>query len=328
MWDFSVSRAVGLMIKTAPFVLLRMIVYFGITIGFILTTGVGAGIGWGIGAFGDVDYQATAVAYGSIFGFAAAAGVLYFLREYILYMVKAGHIAVMVEAMDGNDIPFGRSQIELASEIVSERFVEANVLFAMDQLIKGVIRTITGLMQGLAAMIPVPALQNLVGVFKAFLKISLGFLDEVILAHAIRTKSDNPWESGQEALVYYAQNAKTIIKNAAFLAVIVYLLSFVIFLVMLAPAAVVVYVMPGAWSAGGIVFALVFAWAVKKSLLEPFAIACMMQVYFEAIEGQSPNPEWDAKLTKVSKKFAVMKEKATLWVAPKDGNTDFGRANF
>ena len=50
------------------------------------------------------------------------------------------------------------------------------------------------------------------------------------------------------------------------LTLIVYGLSFVVFLVMLAPAAAVVYLLPGAWSAGGIVFALVFAWAVKAAL--------------------------------------------------------------
>ncbi len=327
MWDFSVSKAMGLMVKTAPFVIMRIVVYFGIAIGFIVTTGVGAGIGWGIGAFGEQDFQATTTAYGGIFGFVGAGAVLYFLREYILYMVKAGHIAVLVELMEGKDVPMGRPQIEHAHKIVSERFVEANVLFAIDQLIKGVIRAITGLMQGLASLIPIPGLQNLVGIFKAFLKIALGFLDEIILAHAIRKNADNPWESAQEALVYYAQNSKHIMKNAAFLAVIVYVLSFVVFLVMLAPAALVVYILPGAWSAGGIVFALLFAWAIKQALLEPFAIACMMQVYFGVTEGQTPDPEWDARLTGASKKFKKMKDKAVGWARPKGDDVDFGRAN-
>lgn len=328
MWDFSISRAMGMMLKTAPFVVFRIVVYFGIAVGFILTTGVGAGIGWGIGAFGDADFQAGATGYGGLFGFAGAAGVLFFLRDYILYIVKAGHIAVMVDLMEGRDIPMGKAQIDHARGIVAERFVQASILFAIDQLIKGVIRAITGLMQGLAALIPIPALQNLVGVFKAFLKIALGFLDEIILAHAIRKKAENPWESAQEALVYYAQNSKVIIKNAAFLAVVVYVLSFVVFLVMLAPAALVVYLLPGAWSAGGVVFALLFAWAVKQALLEPFAIACMMQVYFEVTEGQTPDPEWDARLTTASKKFKKMKDKAVGWARPSGAGVDFERARF
>lgn len=317
MWDFSVSKAVGLMFKTMPFIILRVLVYFGIAVGFVLCTGVGAGVGWGIGAFGEDDFQATATGYGGLFGFAGASTVLFFLREYILYIVKAGHIAVMVEIMDGNEIPQGRPQIAHASKIVKERFVEANVLFAMDRLIAGVIRMITGMLDGLASLIPIPALKNIVGIIKAFLKIALGFLDEIILAYAIRKKSDNPWESSQEALVYYAQNSKHILKNAAYLALIVYVLSFVIFLIMLAPAALAIYLIPGAWSAGGVVFAFIFAWAIKQAFLEPFAVACMMQVYFEAIEGQSPDPVWEGHLSNASKRFQKMTTKAKAWVGGK-----------
>ena len=313
MWDFSVSRAVGLMIKTAPFVLLRMIVYFGITIGFILTTGVGAGIGWGIGAFGDVDYQATAVAYGSIFGFAAAAGVLYFLREYILYMVKAGHIAVMVELLDGKELPDGKGQIEYAQGIVKERFGQSSVLFGVDQLVKGVVRAVTGLIEGIASFLPIPGLDKIMGVVRAYLRVAVGLIDEVILAHAMRTRSDNPWGAARDAVVLYGQNAKPMLINAAWITLITYALAFVVFLLMLAPAGAIVYLIPGAWSAGGFVFAILFAWAVKAALIEPFAIACLLQAFFKVTDGQEPNPEWSAKLDGVSKKFGKLAEKAKNW---------------
>ena len=45
MWDFSISKALGLMVRTAPFLLLRVLVYFGISAALVLITGAGAGIG-------------------------------------------------------------------------------------------------------------------------------------------------------------------------------------------------------------------------------------------------------------------------------------------
>ena len=93
------------------------------------------------------------------------------------------------------------------------------------------------------------------------------------------------------------------------------LLGQVVFLLMLAPAAAVVYVMPGAWSAGSMVFAVLFAWAVKAALIEPFAIACLLQAFFKVTEGQTPNPEWEAKLDSASKKFKTMGEKAVNWAS-------------
>lgn len=322
MWDFSIGRSLGLMAKTAPFIVFRMVVYFGIACAYVIATGTGAGIGWGIGGFGDEGFRASSTMWGGIAGFGLTAGVIYLLREYILYVVKAGHIAVLVELIDGKQMPDGKSQIAHARQVVTARFAEASVLFAIDQLVKGVLAAVTGLIQGIASFLPIPGVQQIMGLVRAFLRIAIGLVDEVILAHAIRTRSDNPWTSARTALVLYGQNAGRMLKNAAVLTVIVYGLSFLVFLVMLAPAAAVVYLIPGAWSAGGIVFALIFAWAVKAALIEPFAIACMLQAFFKVTAGQTPDPAWDAKLSQVSKKFDAIKQKSGLWSpAPATGQT-------
>ena len=313
MWDFSIGQALGLMGRTAPFIVLRVLVYAGIAIAYVLVTGVGAGVGWGVGAFGDEDFRAGATIWGGGIGFALTAGVLYFAREYILYIVKAGHIAVLVKLIDGEAVPDGQNQITYATAIVKDRFVQSNVLFGVDQLVKGVLNAIIGIVQGVASFLLIPGLANLVQLVRAFLKIAIGLVDEVILAHAIRTNSTNPWASAQEALVLYAQNYPTMLKNAAWLTIITYGLAFVVFLLMLGPAAAIVWLMPGGWSAAGFVFALIFAWAVKAALIEPFAIACLMQVFFRTTAGQRPDPEWDARITGVSRKFAELKDKALQW---------------
>ncbi len=314
MWDFSLSSAIGLMIRTAPYLLLRAAIYGGIAVAFVLVTGISGGIGWGIGGINGPDGRPVGAMWGSLIGLGATGGAIYLAREYILYQVKAAHIAVLVELIDGRDIPEGKNQITYGAGIVKERFVQSSVLFGIDQLVKGVLAAITGLMQGIASFLPIPGLQNIVGIIRAFLKIAVGFVDEIILAYAIRTKSDNPWASAQEALVLYGQNHKNLLKNAAWLAVFVYILSFLIFLVLLAPAAALVYFIPGAWSAGGVIFALIFAWAIKTALIEPLAITCMMQVYFKAIEGQTPDPEWQARLENLSGKFSKLQKKAASWM--------------
>jgi hypothetical protein len=311
--DFSISRSLGLMARTAPFLVFRMAVYFGMACAYVIVTGTGAGIGWGIGGFGDEEFRAGATFWGGAAGFGLTAGVLYFLREYVLYTVKAGHIAVMVEMIDNRPLPDGRGQIAHATAVVKERFVETSVLFGIDQLVKGVLGAITGLLQGIASILPIPGLQQIMGIVRAFLRIAVGLVDEVILAHAIRTRSTNPWASARTALVLYGQNAGRMMRNAAVLTLIVWGLSLVVFIVMLAPAAAVVYLIPGAWSAGGVVFALVFAWAVKAALIEPFAIACMMQAFFKVTDGQVPDPAWEARIAGASDRFRKMGERAAAW---------------
>ncbi len=313
MWDFSISTGLSLMRQTAPYVLFRMAVYFGIAVAYVLVTGTGAGVGYGIGGFGDADFRAGTTMWGGIIGFGMTAGVIYLMREYLLYVVKAGHIAVMVELLDGRPLPEGQGQVAYGRKIVTQRFKEASVLFGVDQLVKGVINAITGLVQGILGLLPIPGLDKVMGILRAYLRLAVGLLDEVILAHGIRHRSENPWASAKEALVLYGQNAGPMMRNAAWLTAITYGLSILVFLVMLAPAAAVVYLIPGAWSASGVVFALLFAWAVKAALIEPFAIACLLQAFFKVTDGQAPNPEWERKIEGVSAKFKTLGEKAATW---------------
>ncbi len=42
MWDFSLSDAFRAVVRTAPFVVLRLVVYIAIAFTFLLTTGFGA----------------------------------------------------------------------------------------------------------------------------------------------------------------------------------------------------------------------------------------------------------------------------------------------
>lgn len=313
MWDFSIGRTLGLLAQTFPFILLRMAVYFGITLAYLVATGAGAGIGYGVGHVSD-DPAAFSI-WGGIFGVGLVSVAVYWIREYLLYILKAGHIAVMVEKMQGRPLPAGQGQIAHAKSVVTARFGEANVLFVLDQLIKGVIRAITGLVGGVAMILPIPGLQGLLGFFNTIVRISLTYVDEIILGYNIKVGSTNPWETSRQALVLYAQNGTRMIKNVIWLSLMIYVLAFAIFLVMLAPMAGLFYILPGHIAGWSFVAAIVFAWAVKAAVLEPFAIAALMSVYFETIEGQVPNPEWDGKLSEASAKFRELKEKALAGLA-------------
>lgn len=310
MWDFSIGKTLKLMMQTLPFLGLRLLVYFGVALGYVLVTGMGAGAGYGLGALGEPGMQPMAAVWGGIIGFGVFGIFMYWAREYLLYLVKAGHIAVLVVLLDGKALPEGTSQISYGSGIVKTRFAQTSILFAIDQLIKGVVKALTGLMRGMLSIVSLPGAQQLSSILHAFLRVAVGFVDEVILAQTIRTESTNPWGTARDSLILYGQNYKVMMKNAAWLAVMVYTFSFLVFLIMLAPATLVVYMMPGAWSAGTFVFALLFAWSIKAALLEPFAITCLMDVYFKTIEGQQPDQEWEARMEQMSSKFRKLKERA------------------
>ena len=255
---------------------------FGITLAFVIASGVGAGIGFGLGMIAD-----TGPAGGMWGGLAAA--VMFFIREYLLYLVKAGHIAVLVELVEGREIPGGKGQIEYARQQVQERFSISSVLFGLDQLIKGILKAFNRTFLSIAAIVPIAGVMKIVN---TIITLSLTYLDEVILGHLIKTRSGNPWASSRTALILYAQNYTRFLKNA-YGTLFIWAATFVVFLVVLAPAALLVGLFPGTAGPLTLVVALVFAWGIKQAVIEPIGMIALMQVYFKVTEGQTANPEWE-----------------------------------
>jgi hypothetical protein len=311
MWDFEIGRTLGLVLRTWPFVVFRMIVYFGITLGYIVATGTGAGVGYGVGhVTGDAGDPFAFAFWGGAIGFGLVGIVVYWIREYILYIVKAGHIAVMVHLIEGRPIPGGQGQISYAKEVVTARFGQANVLFVVDQLVKGALKAITTLIAGFAAAVPLPGLQGLAAFVNSVIRMSITYVDEIILGYGIREGGDRPFETAARGVVLYAQNGKRLVKNAIWLSLFMWGIALVVFLMMIAPAAGLLYYMPGQLAGWGFVVALVFTWAFSAAFIEPFCIAALMQVYFRSIAGQTPDPQWERRLTESSKQFRELKEKA------------------
>ncbi len=315
MWDFSFSRALAMVMRTLPFVVLRILVYVGIALAYVLTVGVGGALGWGFGHMGSgPDAPAGGAFWGGAIGFGLVSGVIYMAREYILYLVKAAHIAVLVQVFDNKPIPAGQGQLAYGATFVKTHFTESSVLFGVDQLIKGVLRSLFGTVNFFTSFLPIPALQQLIRLAESFVRMSLTYVDEIILAYLIRTQTRNPWGTARDGLILFAQNYMHFLKNAAWLSVLMWGFTLALFIVLLAPIGALVAIFHSGFSFWGFALALVFAVAVKKAVMEPIAIAALMQVYFKEIEGQTPNPEWTQKLEQVSSKFRDLAQKASGWV--------------
>lgn len=74
-WDFSIATSLGLMVRTLPFIAFRQLVYFGVALAYVLMTGMGAGVGWGIGGLGDQGFRAASPFWGGVVGFESTAGM-------------------------------------------------------------------------------------------------------------------------------------------------------------------------------------------------------------------------------------------------------------
>jgi hypothetical protein len=310
MPDFSIGRSATLVLRTYPFMLIRAAVYLGISAAVVVAAGGGAGFGWAIGAIGGVSGRAPGAFWGAIAGCALVALMLWWLREYILFLVRAGHVAAMLFAADELPAPAAQGKVGQALALVQQRFREIGTLFSIERCLHGSLATFVAIFDPAAKVLPAEV-RSLAGPVNATLGASLGFLTDVVLAKPLSTKRGNAWSEARDGVLLLAQTRDVTMRNALQLAAISWSVTFVIFLVALVPASSFALALPNGAGPITLLFAGVFAWSCKQAFIEPFVVGSMLQVYFRAIAGQRPDPGWDASLTDASEQFRELKARAT-----------------
>lgn len=307
MLDFPWSEGAARVLRTVPFLVIRIAVYCGIAAAFVVAAGGGAGIGWATGAIGGPTGRVPGAFWGMIGGLAFIGAILWWLREYLLFLVKAGHVAAMVR--DPSTAPARFGQIGHALSIVQQRFREMRSLLAADQLIRGTIATLIE-KADMPATLRFPGLPSSSGPANLILRHALRFMNEVVLARSLRAASKNPWPELRDALILFAQNRTALLRRATILAALGYAITFAIFIVALMPASALAASFPGVPGAATLLLAMVFAWSVKQAVIEPFLIALMIEAVSRTTRGQSPDADWDTTLTEASPQFREIKARA------------------
>lgn len=305
------GNALSLLTRTLPYALVR----FGILLGFSVVT-----IIWFVLVLGGASLLGAKVHPWIGMGWLIAGLGVYgyawwFVVRYALYLIQAGHVAVLTELVTSGQIANGSiGMFEYGRRVVTDRFGQVNLLFALDLLIKGVVHAFNRTLDWIAHLLPIPGLQSIVGIVNAIVRAATTYIDETIFSYNLARGDDNPWRSSKDALIYYAQNSKEILKTAIYVVVLDKVLTAVVWVVMLAPAFLMLAVLPAAAKPGGfiggLVIAALFASNVRQAFLKPLFLVMVMTKFHVVVRSQPINLEWDARLSGLSSKFQDIKDKA------------------
>lgn len=309
--EATLGTALGLFLKTLPYALVR----FGILLAVSIIT-----IIWAVITFGGAAWAGEKihpwVGLGWLGGGCFAYGWAWrIVARYALYLIKCGHIAVLTELIvhgkTGND---GEGLFAYGKRVVTERFGQVNILFAMDVLVEGVVRAFNRTLDWIGHLLPVPGMQGLMNLVKAILFSAATYLDETIFSYLLARGETNPWRGGQDGLVYYCQNAKPVLKTAIWVVILDKLFTLVLWGLMLLPALLIAKLIGGATGIWAVGIAVLFAANARAAFLEPLFLIMVMTTFHVSVENQPINPEWDARLDRLSGKFRDLKAKAAAWV--------------
>lgn len=304
----ALRTSMKLVARTSPYLLLNIGVYFLFFLAVVLWWAVFGGVG---GFFLNRDIELI----GWLFLMVAFGGpwaLLRIARRYVLYLVKGAHIATVTAMLLHTDAPRGGEQIRYGRDVVQRNFRDVSILFAVDQLVAGVLRGVSRTVLRFVDFLPLPpGATSVAAVITAILSRSLTYIDEAILSYSIAQRSDNVWRSARHGVVLYAQAYQPILKAAAITWLVGRLLFFGVLLILALPAAAVVTsVSSVAVQAITVLAVLLLASLTLLAVLEPFAMTYTLVTYHRTITGLEPHPEWDQRLQTASDKFRELVGKA------------------
>jgi len=238
--------------------------------------------------------------------------VRFIINHYIGFLVKAGHIAVITEAVTTGKVP--KNQVAYGKERVKERFVTANVYFVIDKLVAAAVRQIqrvVGKVTGV--MSSIPGMGAVTSLAKFYVSISLGYIDECCLGYTFYKKNQSAFKSAADGVVIYSQNIKTLLASAAKTMLIVvfglvgitlglFLIFGLLFRFLSLPDRI------GGWIGGhigfiGFLIAVILAVTIKYAFMDSYILIRTMVTYMGVAPKTTLKVDLYSKLCNISSKF-------------------------
>lgn len=286
--------------QTMPFNVAKLMLGVATVLLSALLFAILMGIGW---LFGEGGMGITFIIW------LGGTGIIRFvIMHYMGYMVKAGHIAVITEAVTTGSIP--HNQVEYGKRLVSERFVTSNVYFTVDKLVAGSVKEINRKIDSAGnALDFIPGMGAIKSLAQFFVSISLGYIDECCLGYTFHKKEQNQFKSAADGVVIYAQNWKLLLTSAAKTMAKVIFLLLIIALAVFVPVGLLFKLLH--WSPlVAFLLACLITWTIKFAFIDSYIMIQMMTSYMSVAPTTNITFDLYQKLCNLSGKFNELLNKS------------------
>ncbi|MBO1005308.1 hypothetical protein [Pseudogracilibacillus auburnensis] len=315
--DMSIMK---LFTKTMPFFITRIFIYGIFGLAALIFLGIMVAIGFlVVKMFGESSGAFLIV---MLIAFGVVYGALRFVERYVLYMIKIGHVSVIVELLRTGKIPEGKGQVAYGKEQVTTNFGTANVAFVLDSMVHAAVRQIQRWIMRVGDMFSfIPGSKNVIGIINAIMSIALNYIDEAIVSYIFVRKSEGRdetvWKSASDGVVLYAQSWKGILKTSVGSVIFIYLFNIVVFLIFAFPLMFLSKMVTSNTPDAGFLFgalaligAYVLTTLLKRALIDPLVTIAMIRSYQINIRNLEPAMDLQQKLLGVSSKFKNLVNKS------------------
>lgn len=313
------GKATGIFAKTLPFVALRMGIGLLLGVVAIVYFGFVGWLGYTLLESGTISELIALIGMGiAVVLFVGAWRVF---SKYVLYAIKAAHIAVIAHVVETGEVP--PNQIQFGKDRVTERVAETTVLFGVDQLVKAIVKQLTGAVVSLGSLVAVvPTLRTFVRVFARALGLAANYIDEAIVAYMFTADESDPWTAAKDGVVLYGKNWKPVLGSTMLIVVGMYAVAFVL-LVALAPVASVLTDLSPVFEVVGWVVVGATVLTVYSGILKPWVKTVVITTFLIEARDDVPDAETADWIAEKSDSFRELVGKAESEgpVAADDGDS-------
>ncbi len=293
------GTALKLLLQTTPILLVRL----GVSLVFWLVAIIYFGLVFGLAALLANIHPAVGI-IAALIGLGATIPLYSLANRYVLYLIKAAHIAVLAELIVNGRLPEGHGQLSWGRAQVTERFGQVSAMFVVDELVNATIRIFTRTVSNVANWLPGDTLRQLANVVNRVIRFATHYIDEAILARTFWERAESPADCAREGLVLYAQAWRPLLTNAVALMLLSYVPFVVVVVLLAAPLGLLlsatVTTTVAAWA---VVAMLVLAYLVKVAVGDSFAMAAIIATYHAETKNLTPDPALEARLEQMAEPF-------------------------
>lgn len=220
---FYFAEAARNMIWTYQFILLRVIIGLGLAVGLVATLVASIWLWLTLDPFVAVSLIVVLLLVLTL--------ASYIIGPYMVYLVEAGHVAVLTHMITEGGAP--TNQIRFGLTQVRANFASVTVLFVLVIAIKRVLRQLNAIINRIVSSLTeglstggrqreAGVVQGLVGIVQLALNITIRSVDKAILANIYLSDEENNWKPAKEGVVLYAMTWKPILAAALVVATVFY----------------------------------------------------------------------------------------------------------
>jgi hypothetical protein len=313
------------MIRTYQFILLRVLIGLGLAFGLVATL-VGS-----IWLWLTLDPVAAVALIAVLLLVLVLAS--YIVGPYLVYLVEAGHVAVLTHLITEGETP--TNQIQFGVNQVRSNFASVTVLFVLVIAIKRVLRQLNAIINRIVSSLTeglssggrqreAGVVQGLVGIVQLALNITISSVDKAILANIYLSDEENNWKPAKEGVVLYAMTWKPILASALVVATAFYgpliiagYFSDQILDALGGQEAVIAEIetyLLGLSDIGLLalfVAVLGFLTILHYGIIKPGLTVLIVTIYLNETADEDPNEEWEHRLQEHSPEYRAFERRAT-----------------